>query len=111
MEDWDTNCDLIIPYIMSFPWIPGIVKQLLAPLWLAVVFFMRFRPGQEGDKHVDSAQHSFLECSKLLQEIFKIKKLATIQLHTSAFHVPNTSKAWGPIRFSLQYWLEDMVQV
>jgi hypothetical protein len=111
MEDWDTYMVLIIPYLMSFPWIPLIIKQLLAPLWLAVAFFMRYRPGQESDEQVDSAQRHFLQYASMVQKIFKLKKLATLQLHTAAVHLPRTAKAWGPIRFCLEFWLEHMVQV
>jgi hypothetical protein len=110
MEDWDTYMVLILPYLMSFSWIPLAVKELLAPLWLAVAFFMRYRPGQEAEAHIDAAQEALLDYASKVQKIFKLKKLATLQLHTCAVHLPRAAKAWGPTRFCLEYWLEHMVQ-
>jgi hypothetical protein len=103
MEDWDTYFVLIIPYLMSRPGMPENVKELLAPLWLGLVYFLRYRPGQEGDEHVDSAQRRLLRYCKKAQEAFRLGRLATLQLHTAAVHMLRTAKAWGPIRFCLEF--------
>lgn len=111
MADWDAFLVVVLPYIMAKNWVPENVKELLAPFWRAVAFFLRYRPEQESHEHIEDAQQCMLQYCTMAEEIFKLRHLATLQLHFAAIHLPQTAKDWGPINFCLEYWVERVMQV
>jgi hypothetical protein len=77
----------------------------------ALIFFMRYQPGQHTEEHIQAAQDQLLAYTRLVSSTWKMHELMTLNLHTCLVHVPEEARRCGPTAFVGEWWLERLMQV
>jgi hypothetical protein len=92
MADWLVFTDQPSPWITEGV---GIDEQILA-MWrdlrAAVVYYLRYRPGQEHPSHAKAAQESLFRYASAAEAAFGKLQLCTSNLHLCVVHMPGVMR-------------------
>jgi hypothetical protein len=111
MEEWVLFITQISCLVLHDTGVPANVLQLWAPLQRALTYFLSYRPGQHHHVAWDGAQNDLLQYARLAEEMFRMHKLLTVQLHSAVVHLVESVEQCGPSAFRCEWWVERMCQL
>lgn len=109
MEDKLTWTDTVSAYALHEAGIHPLIMRIWGHLRTAVVYFMRYQPGQHTDHHINAAQDELLAYARLVQETWNMHELMTLNLHTCLVHVPEQARKCGPAAYAGELWVERLM--
>ena len=111
MSDWQVFIAVVSPLVCAGRLFPNAVMEMWAPLQRALLYFTRYNHGQQVEECIVEAQNDLLAYASMVEDTFKLHRLATHQLHAAVVHLADMVRAYGPSAFRAEFWVERMMQL